>query len=299
MMEIDRILAPVDFSDASVRGLRYAQALAERFDAKIDVLHVVGPPSLPDWGFAKLAVHEAEARRRATLRLPQCVESAGVDPFRVGEFSVRSGAAAQTIVGAAENLGSSSIVLASHGAGGWPFGGTVERTLRTASCSVLTFRPEIAKDTASEDNASFSPTRILAPTDFSEESGRAFPVAASIAKRFEAHLTALYVAPDSDEVCAGDSPEVTASLEWVEAEAKRRLPEFRASVLSARMSVETSVVRGRAAAEILEYSRGRDYDLIVLASHGQSGRSGLHLGSVTEKVARRALCPTWVVKSRD
>lgn len=296
MVEIERVLAPVDFSEASLRGLRYAQALAERFDAKIDVLHVVGPPVLPDWGFAKLAVHESEARKRATIRLPKLIESAQVDPNRVGEFAVRSGAAAQAIEEFAESVGSSVVTLASHGSGGWPFGGTVERVLRLAKRSVLTFRPD-DKSRTMDASVDFAPKRILAPTDFSDASAAAFPVALSIAKRFEAQLSVIYVAPNAVDIHTGDSEEVNSSLEWVEAEARRRLPEFRSSLLSAHLSVETAVVRGKPAVEILDYAQGRDYDLIVMSSSGLSGATGMHLGSVTEKVSRQSTCPTWIVKS--
>jgi nucleotide-binding universal stress UspA family protein len=41
---ITRILVPVDFSAHSDRALRYATTLADRFNATVEVLHVVEDP---------------------------------------------------------------------------------------------------------------------------------------------------------------------------------------------------------------------------------------------------------------
>ena len=44
MFSLERILAPVDFSDRSVGAARYVEALAEQFSSEVTLLHVLPPP---------------------------------------------------------------------------------------------------------------------------------------------------------------------------------------------------------------------------------------------------------------
>jgi nucleotide-binding universal stress UspA family protein len=54
---------------------------------------------------------------------------------------------------------------------------------------------------------------------------------------------------------------------------------------------------GYAPSTILDYIEENDVDLIVIATHGRSGIERLLLGSVTERVVRRASLPVFVIKS--
>lgn len=59
--------------------------------------------------------------------------------------------------------------------------------------------------------------------------------------------------------------------------------------------VETVVVEGQPAAEIVRVADERRIDLIVLGSHGRGGISRAILGSVADKVMRTARCPVLIV----
>lgn len=54
--------------------------------------------------------------------------------------------------------------------------------------------------------------------------------------------------------------------------------------------------RGYPAAEILQMADEGKFDLIVMATHGHSGLEHALLGSITEKVLRKAHCPVLVVR---
>ena len=58
---------------------------------------------------------------------------------------------------------------------------------------------------------------------------------------------------------------------------------------------EFHVIEGRAAADITECAKELASDLIVIATHGLTGIEHLLMGSVTEKVVRRASCPVFTV----
>jgi nucleotide-binding universal stress UspA family protein len=73
--------------------------------------------------------------------------------------------------------------------------------------------------------------------------------------------------------------------------------ELRAWLAPRRPGVKTDVVvdQGHAAAIILEHATSRQADLIVMGTHGLSGFEHFVLGSVTEKVLRKASCPVMTV----
>ena len=73
-----------------------------------------------------------------------------------------------------------------------------------------------------------------------------------------------------------------------------------AEVLSAedveRFHARLMVVRGSASAEITNYALAEKIDLIVLGTHGRSPIAHMLMGSVAEKVVRKAPCPVLVVR---
>jgi nucleotide-binding universal stress UspA family protein len=64
----------------------------------------------------------------------------------------------------------------------------------------------------------------------------------------------------------------------------------------AGLEYETAIVFGDPAREIVDYAEQNDIDQIVVGSHGRDGVSRVLLGSVGEKVVRRAPMPVTVVR---
>ena len=62
------------------------------------------------------------------------------------------------------------------------------------------------------------------------------------------------------------------------------------------MKVETSILEGRPAAEIVKFSVAKGIDLIVIGTQGKKGLERLLLGSVAEEIIRSAPCKVLVVK---
>ncbi|MCC6821841.1 MAG: universal stress protein [Verrucomicrobiota bacterium] len=103
--KLQRIVAAVDFSPASLITLNYAAELAARFQASLTLVHVVEP---------KIGAPEAERLAAAKAELNTLGERM-LGPCRVVETSVRSGIAFFEIVEAAKALGADMIVIGSHG----------------------------------------------------------------------------------------------------------------------------------------------------------------------------------------
>ena len=138
-------------------------------------------------------------------------------------------------------------------------------------------------------------TRILCPVDLSEMSRHAVTHAMLLAGWYNAKITALHVCnpimiPSTDFTVVGMGPPPVLTAEEID-EARRQV----AALFTASLDVEVLVESGRPANQILERAGSLPADLIVIGTHGASGFEHLLLGSVTEKVLRRASCPVLTV----
>jgi len=142
---IRRVLVPIDFSDCSMHALNYAMALAERFDARIILLHVVEPAVHSEhylsgpMAFDETNQHllEAGRERLEDVNRKCVVHRVGSEPL------VRIGHAHSEIADTANALAADLIVLGTHGYTGLKhvlLGSTAERVVRSAPCPVLTVR---------------------------------------------------------------------------------------------------------------------------------------------------------------
>lgn len=151
MYEINSILVPVDFSGCSRAALEHAVALADRFGAAINVLHVweppryVGPESfIREPGESEHPLAEA-ALAQAKREMDEFV-SAFAERSRF-HLRFESGKPHQTIVKLAEEEGFDAIVMGTHGRTGLPhilIGSVAEKVVRTAPCPVMTIRERAA-----------------------------------------------------------------------------------------------------------------------------------------------------------
>ena len=146
MIKLENILVPTDFSDCSKEATAYACELANRFDARVQLLHVLEPlhmamPSpgapLPD---ALLADHEKEAERALgdwPLKGLQATDKVTRSVVRGQPFL--------EIIQFAKEQGVDLIVLGTHGRAGLMhalIGSVAERVVRKSPCPVLTIRPD-------------------------------------------------------------------------------------------------------------------------------------------------------------
>lgn len=135
--------------------------------------------------------------------------------------------------------------------------------------------------------------RILLPTDFSECSERARSYACEMAKRFTAELHVLHVVPPvSLPPYVGPVPQ---QLLEFEKEAREELEQWNDPAFG-EIKVVRSVSGGTPFVEIVRYAREQNMDLLVLGTHGRTGLAHALIGSVTEKVVRKAHCPVLTVR---
>lgn len=144
--------------------------------------------------------------------------------------------------------------------------------------------------------ARFPLEHVLCPTDHSDFSERALRLAIALCRWSGAQLSVLRVIPDVMPTPGGPDLPVTAlASPALRAEAERDLGLFAQPAIDAGIAVRTVLREGDPWREILHESGAAPADLIVMGTHGRSGFEHLLLGSVTEKVLRRASCPVLTV----
>jgi nucleotide-binding universal stress UspA family protein len=299
MIEIQRILCPVDFSKFSRRALDYAVTLARWYKAKLTVLHVyevvplapVAPEMIP--GFAL----GPEYRDSLMRELERFAEPSGADAVPL-EVVLAEGHAGHEIVTRAGADGSGLIVLGTHGRTGverFFLGSVTERVLHRARCPVLAVPPHAA---AVPPAPVFK--RILCGLDFSTCSLQGLEYALSLAQEAGASLTLAHVF-ETDASMPEDwrtslKPDaVREALVALETERRARLAQAVPQNLERSCSVDTVMACGPAARELLRLAETRVADLIVLGVQGRNAADLLLFGSTSNKVVRRAACPVLVV----
>jgi nucleotide-binding universal stress UspA family protein len=141
--------------------------------------------------------------------------------------------------------------------------------------------------------------RILCPTDFSEASRHALEHAVVLAKWYESRITALHVIhaplfPQPPIFVAGLAEE-TAPAVPNHKEREEELEAWLEPAHQAGIKTDAVIDDGNAAARILEHASLSDVGLIVMGTHGLRGFERFMLGSVAEKVLRKATCPVMTV----
>lgn len=138
---------------------------------------------------------------------------------------------------------------------------------------------------------------ILCPVDFSEFSKRAYWCALSLAKRYKAKLFVHHVVELWQHPAANFAPAKSFS-EFYQNLLDRtatQLQEF-VNAYPDQVGRECVVQEGTASDCILSFAQSKNVDMIVMGTHGRRGFDHLMLGSVTERVLRRASCPVLVVR---
>lgn len=292
MLSIQRILWPTDFSEGAEAAFPYAAVLADWHDAELHVLNV------REGGEAAQA-NMNDQFPVAKDRLAEWMHAddrpsqpADLEALPLIQEQVDGPSAADAIISYVDDHDIDLVVSGTHGRRGVQrllMGSVAEEVLRRAPCPVLTVRDHDGRSAWNVEN-------ILAPVDFSDRADNAVRHAKELALTYGAKITLLHAVEEviypsayGMEMADAPGPEVV-----------NRVEESLASLARDEIGYEHVLVEavvGYAPSVILDYEEEHDVDLIVLSTHGRSGLERLLLGSVTERVARRASVPVFIVKS--
>jgi len=129
----------------------------------------------------------------------------------------------------------------------------------------------------------FRTKRILYPTDFSPYSNFAYFHAVTLAELHDANLTILYVFnPKAEDSTRGKD-------HW-----REQLEQIRPA--NSEIPVSHVLLEGEPGIEIPRYAADAEIDMVVMGTHGRTGKERLLMGSVAEQTLRSAPCSVLVVK---
>lgn len=280
------VLCPVDFSEASQGALRFAAAIAEHFFAGLTVATVDDP--LPA-GRAGAADHQETLAADRHQDLARFID----DTFPVRKptlaelhLEVAAGKPATEIQRIALERCADLIVMSTHGQTVVRkfFGSTTERVLRETSVPVLV-TPAGDPGPATIEDLKGRVSGVLAPVDFSANSGRQVRIAHGLADAFQASLVLLRVLEPLPEYAGRE----TFLLNIREARRHRARQEFEELMASLRYDVlpEMVITDGDPAEQIARLAAELGSVAIVMGLHSTSDL-GPRMGSVTYRV----LCQT-------
>jgi nucleotide-binding universal stress UspA family protein len=301
MIEIKRILCPVDFSDVSRHALQHAMLVARWYASEITVLHVhlvpVMTSTVPFGGpvvIEPVIVSRAE-REQVTNDLRELVRPLA-DESAVVALEVCEGTVVDEILAKAKAMPADMIVLGTHGRSGFDrlfLGSVAEKVLRKAPCPILTVPRRATPVTA---RPSFQ--RILCAVDFSASSLCGLHYAIALAKQAGAQLSVIHVLEVQPEVVLANLPVFRDYHDWLKSTARERLTA--AIPDSARESciIEEVVVSGKAHRGILACAEAQHADLVVMGVRGRGAADLMMFGSTTQQVVRQATCPVLTLRTR-
>ncbi len=296
-MKVDKFIVASDLSEGSAAAFRSACHLGRRFGATVEVVHVLEDIPSSEWVYYGVGPVLAYAKRdldAARSELEEWIARVrGTDCPEVS-CEIRSGDVVTELNAVAASHPKSVLVVGTTGhspVGHALLGSVAERVVRHSEPSVITVHKEFGGEIR----------RILAPVDLDEPDLYGVPMAESIRDDFQSELDFLFVFRDPEHfpiVTWKHFPSV--DREEFRDQAKRRVLQMLEQKISECVDPgpehHFNAIIGKPQRVIPEHAERTGADLIVMATHGRTGLTHTFLGSVAERVVRRATCPVWTLK---
>ncbi|HQW04533.1 MAG: universal stress protein [Flavobacteriales bacterium] len=265
-MSIKTILVPFDFSECATDALRVAAKIARRSGALIDVVHLYEQMTDFHTENQKLR-HEIEAKLEAVPKLPF------LEGIELRKFMLRQMSLSEMFKN--ERLQEADlIVMGSHGTSGLRgiVGSNTQRIVRQAPMPVLVVKQHI------ED---FDLRDIVFASNFSDQDVEKYSDFLPLLDLFDPKVHLLKVnTPRNFERSEDGHRAIDRFLQ------RHELKTFTATIYN-----DLSIEEG-----ILNFSKGIDADLIVMATHGRTGFFHVVNGSLTEDIVNHTNFPVLSVK---
>ena len=302
MIDIQRILCPVDFSDYSRRALDHAIAIARWYKSTVTVLRVFSPAPVAAAGPGAVVLEPivlTPVDRDQLLADTKAFAETESAPGVTIEAVVREGNTAGEILDQAATMKADLLVIGTHGRSGFErllLGSVAEKVLRKATCPVMTV-PKALPDAVPAGPVVYR--RILCPVDFSDSSLHALKYALSMAQEADGQLTVLHVVAHefdySPDIEYDSGMTIGDFLKEREDALHRRLQEVVAGAPEF-CRVERLMTHGKPWREVLRVAEEQRSDLIVMGVQGRGAADLFFFGSTTQHVVREASCPVLTLR---
>jgi len=152
MVKISNVLFTTDFSEDAAYALPYARDIAEKFGAKLFILHVITNPISHIYGEPHGDFLAMEANARSKSRELMAKYDSILRDYPNHELLITEGDTAEKILDTVKTKGIDTVVIGSHGGGAlrhFLMGSNTHRLLTSVHCPVLVVRhpdrPSVSK----------------------------------------------------------------------------------------------------------------------------------------------------------
>jgi len=293
----ERIMVPLDGSNAAEMVLPYAEEMGSKFNSEIALVSVAEPTPAESDHLFRAYLQTIQEKVRTELK------DRGAEPGTPVSAEVLLGKPADEILTYAADKNMSLIVMASRGRSGegpWLLGNIAAKVLRATTKPVLLVRTKAPVEAFQRKGLI---KRILVPLDGSKVAEQSVPHAEELARVMGGELILFQVYESLARMMSGEAFRASSDEEIKEAN-KRREEEAKAYLKSIAgpfrekgLTVSEVVASGDPAEEILDYAASSAVDIITMSTHGRSGIKRWVFGSVTDKVLHAGDMPVLVVRA--
>jgi nucleotide-binding universal stress UspA family protein len=284
VLNLSKILVATDLSSRAEKAIARAVQVAAEQGAALSVLHVLTEAVGDEVRARQIALKVENDLRRKFLEL---------SPRHEGtvSFQVAPGTPFVEIIRRARKEAADIILVGAHGAQfikDLLFGTTAEKVVRKGNRSVLVVKRP----------ARGPYRRVLAATDFSEQSRQALKLALRLAPGAKFHLLHAYQGIEGQLWRAGIAKsEILRYRHQLTRQSREQMKVFIRHTGLGDKSIIGLVRYGRAPHVITGVARHLRPDLVCVGSVGRTGLPYILLGSVAEHVLREVSCDVLVARS--
>ncbi len=282
---IHNVLFATDFSPATAVAFSYSVGIANRYQSKLIVAHVVSLDSVELLDDEPARAMIDNTRNEATRRISDLLEPLQLPRDRY-EIAVAEGEIYEALVEIIQRHHIDIAVLGTHGRRAFKklmMGSVAEEVFRMAPCPVLTVGPNAAPANPGGLKS------IVYPVEYAPDSSSAARYAVSLAERYGATLTVMNVGED----ISGPANVAGQFTEVLEHWTQNHIPP--GSLLRNRIRFETGF--GPAADSILDFAARAGVDLIVMPVRRLDPVIAAHLpkSDTAYELVSRAMCPVLTI----
>lgn len=290
MKTFQTIVCPVDFSEFSVKALRYAVAFAKENEAKLILYHAVPDvertTTYMELVYPVVLVREMEERANKEL---ETLASRIVPPELSVSKVVQQASPVEGILDLVKKQNADLIVMGTHGRTGYErflLGSVTGKVLHKSMVPVLTVCNPTHHFIKEEGFRRIGIKKILCALDLGRGSDKVGDLALSLARLYQSELIVIHV---SQKQKAADWFErEAASLDVMKTLIAPNQDWCKACYL---------VEAGRPDEEILKAVERHGIDLIVMGHHSHLPLQEAVVGSVALKTVAGSACPVLVLRS--
>lgn len=278
-----KILIPVDFSETSLLAIKHGAFTAQYTKADLLLLHVINTPFMSQNMFLPIVTLEDQSHitDKAMEKLAQLAMDIKHEYGVNAESIIRTGNPSNEIVKAAVELGTTLIVMGTHG-----YSPIEELVIGSVALKVITKAP---CPTMAMSNAATHKgyKKVVIPIDTTVNSKQKVNFSIELAKKFNASLNAI-VLLDADEESQTATMELV--LRQVQDLAREKGVAFHSEIIQK--------VTNRATATV-DFVEKNEADLLIIMTDQDAELSGFFLGPYSQQVIHKSKVPVIAIKPAE